>query len=192
MKALGEIRQHSGILKVPLTDIHGEIYNLEYIYFNSNTKKFEKRPISGARCKGVFHLFGELNSKEIQLATGIATASSVYEMTNVATVCCRSDSNIIHVAQAFRQKYSKIKICIIADDDRFNLIKKQRIAEGKKIRLINSGIEYATKAAKAVAAKIILPDFSILGSDEALLMLHDSPSDFNDMFVHLMNRNQHE
>ncbi len=194
MEMLGEIRQHRGVLKIPLTDVNRKLRNLESIYFNSNTNKFEKRPIAGARSKGVFHLFGEQNPKTIQLATGIATASTIYEITNITTACCRSDSNIIHTARAFRQKYPKIEICIMADDDRFNLIKKQRAAEaeGKKIQLINSGIEYATKAAKTVDAKIILPDFSILGSDEELIMLPDSPSDFNDIIVHLMNRDQHE
>lgn len=184
--AIDGLKKWSEILYVPLRDIEGHILNVERIYPNH-----EKRPVSGARVNGLFHLFGEINPIGVlQLTEGAATASIVFEATDVPTVCCRNAGNLIKVAQAINLKFPKISLLVCGDDDRFKLEQAKMKASQLRIRapLKNAGILGATAVADRYQAKLSFPDFSILNKEEFFIAQEKPPSDWHDLFIGLLEK----
>lgn len=181
------LKKWGDTLLIPLRDIHRNILNIEHIYPNG-----DKRPITGGRVNGLFHQFGEINPLGIvQLAEGVATAGTVWETTDIPTLCCRNANNLINVARAIKKVYPQITLFVCADDDKFKLEKKRRqaIAENKNPPTINAGINAAIAIKNEFSATVALPNFSIIHHDEYFLK-QDSPpaSDFNDVLILLMKK----
>lgn len=153
-----------GLLVVPINDINGKIWSLQYIAPDSS-KKF----MTGGKKRENFFVLR--NSTQISqfdqedkilLAEGFATAASINQATNRSVIVYFNASNIDGVLKSLTENYPSKEFCIMADNDLW----QQK----------NVGKEKAEEAAKKYGAKVILPKFSLANKDEA-------PTDFNDLHV---------
>jgi len=114
----------------------------------------------GAKIQGCYHPVGFLNYYPIQIiiAEGIATGTSIYKATGIATVVCFTANNIESVSKAIKNKYPNAQIIIAGDDDQFNQI--------------NTGKDKAELVAKLINAQVVFPKFKDLST---------KPTDFNDL-----------
>lgn len=91
-----------------LRDINGELHSLQFI--KSDGGKFF---LSGGRTKGVFHTFGDLESSPaIYICEGLATACTVYQWKQCATLAAMNAGNLLPVGLAVRQAYPKYSYCV--------------------------------------------------------------------------------
>ena len=136
-------------LCVPLYDVNGKIWSLQYIQ-EDGTKRFAK----GSKKEGCFHaIYGEKALKQapiLVIAEGYATAVTLSQTLGTATIAALTASNLEAVAKALHEKYPDKPIVIAGDDDRS--LKK------------NVGREKAEEAAKAVGGVALFPTFA---SDES-------------------------
>ena len=130
-----------GGLLLPLRDELGEVVAAQTI-----SPSGEKRLIAGSAKKGSFYTINAVETPPcILIAEGLATALSVHLMRPVALAVAAIDAgNLLPVAQVLRVSHPDAQIIIAADND---------LAEGAK----NVGIEYAEKAALAVAGWVSAP-----------------------------------
>lgn len=152
------------VMLVPMYDTSPALQSLQLI-----NEEGAKLFLSGTQKKGLFHIFGTGKiqyANEIDLVEGYATAASLYESRHNITVSAFDCGNLLPVAKALFQAYPRLKINLIADDDR-------KHDDPDK----NAGI----KAAKLVRREfpnrvtVFIPDFP----DDAPQTL----SDFNDLVV---------
>lgn len=141
-----------GCLIIPLYDINGELWTLQFIDANG-TKRFLKN----GKKSGNFFMFGKPQNR-IYICEGYATASSVYQAVKECVVACFDAGNLSKVALQLAQKYPKAALVFCADNDRFNLV--------------NVGIEKAKNSAQSLKAKVVYPVF-----DEK----DTQSTDFNDL-----------
>ncbi len=128
---------------IPLRDAKGVIWNLQRIY--PNGKKFY---LKNGRILGLFHTIGQPENSEhctIYIGEGYATMASVHEKTGKPAIVAFSTANLTPVAIAVRRLYPQARIIIACDNDRFT--------KG------NPGIFYGRKAATAIHAEYIYPEF---------------------------------
>lgn len=152
-------RQIRSYLILPITDINRNLQSLQYIKSN-DFKQFKK---SASPKEGMLFLAEDIGKDDIiRIVEGYATGCSIYEATSTPVVIAFSASNLSHVAIALRIKYPGNEIHICCDNDQFS---KENI-----------GYIEAIKAAKAIGAKVIKPNFNHLD-------LTNKPTDFNDLFV---------
>ena len=113
-----------------------------------------------AKIQGCYHPIGFLNYIPIQIiiAEGIATGTSIYQATRIATVVCFTANNIESVSISIKNKYPNTQIIIAGDNDQFNQI--------------NTGKYKAELAANTINAKTVFPVFKDLST---------KPTDFNDL-----------
>ncbi len=145
----------NGDLIIPMVDIEGRFWNFQRIG-EANEKRFQ----FGARITGCLHvLSGTLGDecKEIYLAEGFATAASISlslgsGVAGVRCVCSAFNSgNLGPVAMALREKYSRARIIICADNDALTVINGV---------LTNVGVNAARQAAAAdPLTTIVVPSF---------------------------------
>ena len=141
-----------GFLIIPLSDINGTLWTLQFIAGNG-----KKRFLKNGKKAGNFFMFG-MPKRRLFLCEGYATASSVYLATQECTVACFDAGNISKVALNLIHKYPCAELVLCADNDRFNQV--------------NTGIEKAIKIAKLLKTKVIYPVF-----DEK----DTQSTDFNDL-----------
>lgn len=116
--------------------------------------------MKGGRTKGGCCRIGKFgNAKTLCITEGFATGATIHQATGYLVVIAFNAANLGPVAQAIHQKYPKLPIVICADDD-----------TDKKD---NPGMTNATKAARALEAKVAVPDF---GDPRP-----EGVTDFNDM-----------
>ena len=130
-------------LLIPLRDAKGVIWNLQRIY--PNGKKFY---LKNGRILGLFHAIGQPENSEhctIYIGEGYATMASIHEKTGKPAIVAFSTANLTPVAIAVRRLYPQARIIIACDNDRFT--------KG------NPGITYGKKAATAIRAEYIYPEF---------------------------------
>ena len=84
-----------------------------------------KRFAAGGKKEGCFHPVGGsrgmdevLKVPAIVIAEGYATAASLAKELGFATIAAFDSGNVVHVAEAFREKYPEKAILIAGDDDR--------------------------------------------------------------------------
>ncbi len=124
------------------------------------TKDGNDKFIFGSKLSGYFPM-GDLSSAEkIYIAEGFATAATIYECSQVPTVCAFDAGNLLPVAEVIRKKYPDAQIIFCADNDS---IKGHRVGEVK-----------AKQAAFAISGSVVLPTFK---------NLEGKPTDFNDLFI---------
>jgi len=147
------LRQNeNGQLIVPLLDVSAEIHSLQFI--NKNGSKYF---LSDGAIKGHFYPIGK-ETNTVCICEGYSTAASVHESTRHYTIVAFNANNLEIVAGIIRGKYPDLDIIICGDNDQF--------------KEINTGKESATKAAKSINARLVLPQFKSLES---------KPTDFNDL-----------
>jgi conjugative relaxase-like TrwC/TraI family protein len=145
-------------LVVPVHDVNGEIYSLQFIDQNG-----EKKFLTGGKKQGNFFMIDQekvKDSKTIYLAEGFATAATINIATNKPVAVSFDAGNIEHVLKNLKTTHPEKEFIIAADND---LWKENNI-----------GKEKAELAAQKYGAKIILPKFTLSHKDEM-------PTDFNDL-----------
>ena len=173
---------YPGTLLIPCYNAENELVNLERIYSDASKGKYQKRPLTGAERSGAFYILGGITdqTRTVLIAEGYSTAAILHEALGYPTVITFNCGNIIAVVKLLREKYPAPHFLIAADDDRWE--------ENEKIR--SSGEKAAKKACSEISnISYTLPDFSVLGmSEEKLAKLKSPPTDFNDLFVLLMDK----
>ena len=157
------LRQRGGLLIVPLFDAFGLLWNVQRIQADGG-KRFKP-----GRAGGLFSPIGDLNKpRTILICEGWATGATLHEETGHPVLCAMNAGNLLLVATAARSAWAGAELVICADND--------RQTEG------NPGVTYATAAAKATGAKLIVPEFpeGVAGSD------------FNDLAMLRRTRGRHE
>ena len=148
------LKNYKGCLVIPLKDVDGQLWSLQFITENS-----EKRFLNGGKKKGCFFLIGTLTENAF-ICEGYATGATVYECTGEPVVVAFDSGNLKSVVQAIHEKYPKLKIAICADNDCYNSV--------------NAGLEKAKEAALIANAPVFVPKFKDVSS---------KPTDFNDLFI---------
>lgn len=141
-----------GCLIVPLRDIEGVIWTLEFI-----SPAGEKRFLPNGAKRGHYFAIGK-PSEKIIICEGYATGASLYEATGDAVAVAFDASNLLAVAKALRAKYPDTALLIAADNDQWT--------EG------NPGTTRGREAAQAVKAGLVWPQFKDT---------EGKPTDFNDL-----------
>jgi putative DNA primase/helicase len=157
------LRQRGGLLIVPLLDAFGLLWNVQRIQADGG-KRFKP-----GRAGGLFSPIGDFNAPAtILICEGWATGATLHEEAGHPVLCAMNAGNLPPVAKAARSAWAGAELVICADND--------RQTEG------NPGVTYATAAAKAVGAKLIVPQFpeGVAGSD------------FNDMAMIRRQGGRHE
>lgn len=145
-------------LLIPVCD-SGVLMNLQII--NPHGKK---RFIKGGRVSGCYAPLGSLGTAgTLYICEGWATGATLLEYYGGAVACALFAANLEPVARKMRERYGPDQHIVIAGDD--DRSKKE-----------NAGRKAATKAAEAIDADLIFPEFPE-GSPADL-------SDFNDLHVY--------
>jgi phage/plasmid primase-like uncharacterized protein len=131
-----------GALIVPMRDAQGDLHSLQFIAPDG-----EKRYLTGGRVQGCYSGIGKppRAGEPLLIGEGYATVASAHHATGYGGVAAFDAGNLPHVAAAMRAKYPQAQIVICADND---------IAEGKP----NVGLESAREAAKAIGARVAVPE----------------------------------
>lgn len=140
--------QSGHALLVPLYDVHGRLWNLQTIQPNG-TKRFKP-----GRAGGLFSPIGDLtNPTTLLICEGWATGATLHEETGHPVLCAMNAGNLLPVAKAARAAWPAADLVICADND--------RKTPG------NPGLTAATAAAKAVGARLAVPQFrdGVSGTD---------------------------
>ena len=157
------LRQRGGLLIVPLLDAFGLLWNVQRIAADGG-KRFKP-----GRAGGLFSPIGDFNAPAtILICEGWATGATLHEESGHPVLCAMNAGNLLPVAKAARSAWAGADLVICADDDRFT--------EG------NPGVTYATAAAKATGAKLIVPQFPAGATG----------SDFNDLATLRRKGGRHE
>lgn len=146
------VRQHRDLLVVPLRDVRGRIWSLQFI-----SPTGEKRFLRGGRVRALFHAIGRTTPR-IWLVEGYATGVSVYQRFGERVLCAMNAGNLLPAARAVSRAWSPSQLAIMADDD--------WKTPG------NPGATKAREAADALGCDWFLPEFSADRPDWA--------TDFND------------
>lgn len=150
------IKEYKNCLVVPLYDILGKLWALQFIDAEGN-----KRFLSGGKKKGCFFAIGSLEGAEKAfICEGYATGATIYECMQIPVVVAFDAGNLKPVAKAIHNKYPQLKLFICADNDAYSEV--------------NTGVEKARKAAQIPGVQLIIPQFKDIST---------KPTDFNDLMI---------
>jgi putative DNA primase/helicase len=135
-------------LLVPIRDSEGVLHSMEFI-----SPAGEKRFLPGGKKTGGFFLIGTFGAV-LGIAEGYTTAASLHEAAGYAVAMAFDCGNLLVVAKALSEKYPDSSLFICGDR--------------------GQGEAQAREAARAVNARLALPDFSGLNVTER-------DTDFNDL-----------
>jgi putative DNA primase/helicase len=155
VKVFGTLREYRRSLVLPLRDKNDELHSLQFIN-RDGTKKF----LSGGRVSGCFFTLADKTDGPLVVCEGYATGASIHQATDHAVICAMNSGNLLEVAKAARELWPHREIVVAADNDQFT--------DG------NPGLTKATAAAKAIRAKLAVPQFSDFAN---------KPTDFNDLAI---------
>lgn len=133
------VRQLRNMLVVPARDAEGVLHTLQFIS-PDGTKRF----LTGGRIRGCYFAIGR-PERELMLAEGLATASTIRQATGAAVAVCFNCGNLEVVAVALRAKFPRLRLVICADNDTGT--------PG------NPGLTHARRAARAVGGFLAIPHF---------------------------------
>ena len=150
----GGVKQLGKQLLVPVY-IEDKVTSLQFI--EDGIKRF----LSGGEIRGGYCIVGT-PAQVLCIAEGYATGCSIHEATGHAVAIAFNAGNLMHVAQAMRQRYKEATLILCSDNDQWT--------EG------NPGVRKATEAARAIGGLLAVPGFS--GCDVSF-----RPTDFNDLHV---------
>jgi putative DNA primase/helicase len=146
------VRLLYGSVVVPIRDIDGQLHSIQFIRPDGS-----KRFLRGGRIKGCFHRIAG-NEGCLIICEGFATGASIHAATGNSVIIAFDAGNLKSVAEAV-QKQCHADIVIAADDD--------WKTKG------NPGLTRATEAARAIGAKLAVPNFGV--------NRRDRDKDFNDL-----------
>jgi len=156
------LRESQGNLVIPLRDESGDIQSLQFITPEKDTSTREKNFLKNGKIEGCSFTINGGNS--LMICEGYSTGCSIHQATGATVVCAMNAGNILPVAKLVRAKCPTAQITICADNDRF--------------KAGNRGVTAATEAAKAINAKLVVPNFdTVHGGDDPELKF----TDFNDL-----------
>lgn len=160
IEPFGELREsRNGELVLPLRDTHGELHSLQFI---APDKRFDgernKTFLRGGRISGCFYTLADKAEGPLVISEGFATSASIHAATDYAIICAMNCGNLLDTAKAARELWPQREIIIASDNDVWT--------QG------NPGLTKATVAAKAIRAKLAVPNFKDVTS---------KPTDFNDL-----------
>ncbi|MEG9672570.1 LPD7 domain-containing protein [Serratia bockelmannii] len=163
VKASSGVRlDRQGNLKIPLSNVDGEIRSLQTIK-PDGAKMLTK---NGQKEECFFVVGGTLkNGSPIVMAEGYATAASGAMALHHPVVMTVDSGNLVKVAGALKNKYPDSPMIFLADDD---LPKPKRPG--------NPGKEKAEEAAALTGGMVLLPTFSPEERQQEL-------TDFNDLHI---------
>jgi putative DNA primase/helicase len=147
------VRLKYGRLVVPISDALGALTSLQFIR-PDGSKTF----LRGGRVRGGFHLIGG-DEGRIVICEGFATAASVHGATGCTVVVAFNAGNLKAVGEAVRTQCPDANVIVGADDD--------WKTKG------NPGLAKATEAARAIGAKLAVPNFGV--------SRRDRDTDFHDL-----------
>ncbi len=129
-------------LLVPLYDKDGRLTTLSAI-----PPKGKKDLLAGGRKQGCFHPIGKFRGTTgpVLIGEGLATVAAACEATGYPGVVAVDAGNLEPVTKVVRELAPRAEIIILADDDQ------------KPGRDDNPGITAATRAAKAVGGRLVMP-----------------------------------
>ena len=133
------IRQLGDKLVVPLIDIDGYVWNLQFIAPDG-----KKRFLKGGRVQGLFWVRPGPSQAGTCIGEGVGTMAAIADATGRTVVAAFSASNLVPVATIIAERFPGMDITICADDD-------HHLAH-------NVGLEAAKKAAEAVGAWLAIAD----------------------------------
>lgn len=152
------LKRDGDAVVIPLCNEAGEIRSCQTIFPNSD-KLFTK----GGQKKGCFYAIPgdeEWTGGTVLIAEGYATGYTLHEASGYMVYIAFDAYNIVPVAEIVRRKHPDSRIIVCADND-----------ENKV------GIDNANKAAKAIGAYVIFPEFPPNPNTNEKL------SDFNDLMA---------
>lgn len=152
VKAHGTRVDADGMLLIPMRDTSGTLHSLQRIIADGSVKRY----LPGGRTQGCYYGLGRPDGVII-IAEGFATAATIHEATGHAVAAAFSAGNLEYVAKALHAKYPSMSLVIAADND--------RNTKG------NPGVAHGKKAAEAVGAAVVWPEFAD----------REPGSDFNDL-----------
>jgi putative DNA primase/helicase len=155
VKVYGDVREYRGVVVLPLRDLNGELHSLQFVGADG-----AKRFLRGGRVAGCFFTLADKADGPLTICEGYATGASIYEATGYAVICALNSRNLPEVAKAVRELWPQREIIIAADNDQWTTAPP------------NPGLTKATAAAKAIHAKLAVPQFKDNASE---------PTDFNDL-----------
>ena len=106
------IKQDGRNLVVPLYDVDGKLWNLQYIK-EDGKKVF----LLGGRTKECMFIFGKRPFNEVVLCEGYATGASIYQATGNTVAVAFNVGNLEKVLLALRKNNPNLSIIIGADND---------------------------------------------------------------------------
>lgn len=163
-KETGAISTIPNALFIPLRDLKKRIWSLQAIF--PDDKNFLQRGktfLQGGRKHGLYYVIGTPKDNTVLLCEGYATGASLHEATGHCVFVCFDAGNMLEVARGLRAAKASLRMVICGDNDRWTHQPME-----------NPGVHYATRAAKAVAGLLCVPEFSSLDGE---------PTDFNDLHV---------
>lgn len=102
-----------GVIAVPLFDLSGQIWNIQFI-FQGGKKRFMKH----GRKSGLFHVLGTTKCEgPLIFAEGYSTGASVHEAVGQPVVIAMDCGNLLPVARQWRQRYPDRLFVFAADND---------------------------------------------------------------------------
>lgn len=138
VRAFG-IRQLRNALVIPLRDVAGTLWSLQFID-DEGTKRF----LTGGRKKGCYLAIGRPGDV-LCVAEGYATGATIHQATGYAVAVAFDASNLDAVARSLRTKFPRIEMIFAADNDLGT--------PG------NPGLTKALAAANAVGGVVAVPSF---------------------------------
>lgn len=130
------LRQLSQNLVIPLRDINGFLWTLQFVPPGEGEKKLF---LTGSRATGCYFSIGPSPENTLLVGEGIATGLTIFEATGLPVVCTMSAGNLLAVSVALHDKYPSARIILCADADPVGMTK-------------------AAEAAEAVDGTVIYPD----------------------------------
>lgn len=165
-----------GVLRVPMRDAAGELWNCQDILPAKMRDKATGEPTTdklyaagkGSRKAGLFHLIGDPGSEPdaVLIGEGFATCATSHEATGRPVAVAFDSGNLAPVARELHRLYPRALVLVIADNDQATEASTGR----------NPGREAADKAARAVRGAVVWP-----GAAE----LPEGGSDWNDAAAHV-------
>ncbi|HEY3862041.1 MAG TPA: DUF3631 domain-containing protein [Verrucomicrobiae bacterium] len=156
VQVCGEARGHRGTIALPLRDINGELHSFQFIGAEG-----QKNFLGGGRIQECFFTLADKADGPLVICEGYATGVSLHEATGHAVICAMNCHNLIAVAKAARELWPQREIIIAADNDQWTEAPRK-----------NPGVTDATAAAKAIRARLAVPQFKDATT---------KPTDFNDL-----------
>jgi putative DNA primase/helicase len=156
----GEVYAHAeNVLLVPIKKPSGALTSLQAIFDKlpagySSDKSYYRDGVKS----GSFHMIGSTACGTVAICEGYATGATIHKAMGWAVAVCFDRSNLVTVAEKLRPSLQGVDFVICADNDQFT--------EG------NPGVTDATKAAKAIRARLCVPQFRDTDTE---------PTDWNDL-----------